>query len=285
MYSMRSEQPELATRGLYPHDERETISPSAPSEIHSRARIRLPSSLCKPSLRTYFDWEDNWNDDYAKRPTLLDLFAGGGGAAMGYYLANFRVVGVDIKPQPHYPFEFHQADALTYPLEGFDAYHASPPCQFASTIAKQNRARRPGVYDHPNLIPPTRVRLIATGKPYIIENVQGAELINPIELCGSWFGLDVRRHRLFECSFPAFSSPCSHYWQKPRYRSLDQHRRGTLACVVGVHGHINYSGEGELRKKAMGIKWMDDRELTQAIPPAYTEYIGRYLMQAVLSER
>lgn len=273
---MQSEQSELAARGLYPYDQREALSPSSTPEIYPRARIRLPSSLCKPSLRTYFDWEDSWNEDYAKRPVLLDLFAGGGGAGMGYYLAGFRVVGVDIKPQPHYPFKFYQADALTYSLEGFDAYHASPPCQHASKIAVMNRILRPGKYHHPDLIKQTRERLVGIGKPYVIENVEGAVLKSPAVFCGSWFGLDLRRHRLFESNIPLFSTPCCHYWQKPRFRSLDHNRRG-LARVIGVHGHVNYPREMDLRKRAMGIDWMNNAELVEAIPPAYTEYIGLQL--------
>ncbi len=236
------------------------------------------------------------------KPKLLDLFCGAGGASMGYHRAGFEVVGVDIKPQPHYPFPYIQMDALElmdlfleggqmksqgrgfyewYGIKDFDAYHASPPCQFASTIAIQNRIRYPGKYDHPNLIPDTRLRLQATGKLYVIENVRSFCLVTPVKLTGSWFGLDVKRDRFFECNFPAFDTPLSK-WQRPRFRSLDKRRDGKLSAVVGVHGHINYAGEGELRRQAMGIDWMSDAELTQAIPPAYTEYIGKYLMQAVM---
>lgn len=224
---------------------------------------------------------------------LLDLFCGAGGAAMGYHRAGFEVVGVDINLQPNYPFEFHQADAMAYPLDGFDAIHASPPCQAYSTIAKQQRARRPGVYEHPDLVVTTRQRLMNCGVPYVIENVMGAPLENPIMLCGSSFGLSLRRHRLFECSFPIMALPCAHHWQTPRFRSLDARRnlvspvvtvcgqgsRQTLASVVGVHGHAQYSGERALREWAMGIDWMSPQELSQAIPPAYTEYVGGYLMQ------
>ena len=225
------------------------------------------------------------------RPRLLDLFCGAGGAAVGYHRAGFDVVGVDVAAQPNYPFEFHEADAMTFPLDGFDAIHASPPCQAHSTIAKQQRIRRPGAFDHPDLVDATRARLIAAGVPYVIENVEGAPLRNHIRLCGSSFGLDVRRHRLFECSMPVLAPPCAHHWQLPRFRSLDQ-RRGLksvvpvygggqiagLASVVGVHGHHNYAGERELREAAMGIDWMSPYELTQAIPPAYTEHIGAYLL-------
>ncbi|MCR4339998.1 MAG: DNA cytosine methyltransferase, partial [Gemmatimonadaceae bacterium] len=207
---------------------------------------------------------------------LLDLFCGGGGAAMGYHRASFEVVGVDVNAQPRYPFEFHQADALEFPLEGFDAIHASPPCQAFSTIAKQRRKMSPGMYEHPDLVEDTRNRLLANGKPYVIENVMGAPLIDPIRLCGSSFGLDIRRHRLFECGgwTAPLMPPCAHHWQKPRFRSLDQRRKGALATVVGVHGHLNYAGEADLRKQAIDIDWMTNDELSQAIPPAYTEFIG-----------
>src|SRR4030042_2837765 len=157
------------------------------------------------------------------KPRLLDLFCGAGGAAMGYHRAGFEVVGVDIKPQPHYPFEFHQADALTFPLDEFDAYHASPPCQ-AFTKYKNLRKDLPSRY--PNLIPSTRRRLTDTDKPFVIENVEGSPLINPIVLCGSMFGLDVRRHRLFECGkFTVQPLVCHHNWEPHRFpggRSIER---------------------------------------------------------------
>src|SRR5690348_4826231 len=126
---------------------------------------------------------------------LLDLFCGGGAAAEGYHRAGFdEIVGVDINPQPHYPFTFIQADALTFPLDGFDAIHASPPCQdFAQTRYIVSRRGR----EYPRLIAPTRERLIASGLPWIMENVEGAPLMNPVTLCGTALGLRVRRHRLF----------------------------------------------------------------------------------------
>lgn len=234
------------------------------------------------------------------RPRLLDLFCGAGGAAMGYHRAGFDVVGVDIKPQPNYPFEFIQADALNYlrnciasGLYGrWHAIHASPPCQAHTTIGKQIRKLNKTQNEHPDLIGPTRELLVATGLPYVIENVVGAPLINPVQLCGSWFGLDVRRHRLFETNWWLWGTPCSHHWQRPRFRSLDKRRHmmsvvpvygtGThvagMASVVGVHGNLNYAGERELRERAMGIDWMTPYELTQAIPPAYTELIGAQLL-------
>lgn len=219
------------------------------------------------------------------KPRLLDLFCGAGGCSVGYDRAGFEVVGVDSAPQPRYPFEFHQADAMTFPLEGFDAIHASPPCQAHSSIAKQQRTRRPDTYDHPDLVAATRDRLRATGLPFVIENVLGAPLENPVLLCGSSFGLNVRRHRLFEVhGFALMALPCAHHWQTPRFRSLDKRRGGELASVVGVHGHQNYAGERELREWAMDISWMSPYELAQAIPPAYTEHIGAYLLGALSAE-
>ena len=217
------------------------------------------------------------------RLRALDLFCGAGGAGMGLHRAGFDVVGVDIKPQRRYPFDFIQADALAPPvrLSDFDLIWASPPCQAHSTIAKQQRSRRPGVHHHPDLVSPCRDMLRASGLPWIMENVKGAPLENPVQLCGSSFGLDVHRHRLFQLSgFFVMSPPCVHANQAPRFRSLDKRRAGKLARVVGVHGHLNYSGERDLRQKAMGIDWMDDYELTQAIPPDYSEYLGRAFMEA-----
>ena len=224
---------------------------------------------------------------------------------MGYHRSGFEVVGVDIAPQPNYPFEFVQADALEYlsgllhgrahgdwdgseyGLGDFDAIHASPPCQAHSTIAKQVRKLGRTANEHPDLVPQTRELLQAMQLPYVIENVVGAPLINPTLLCGSSFGLDVRRHRLFETNWPLLAPPCAHGWQTPRFRSLDSrraksvvpiHGSSQLASVVGVHGNLNYRGEMELRKRAMEICWMSNYELTQAIPPAYTELIGHQLL-------
>ena len=206
---------------------------------------------------------------------LLDLFCGAGGAAMGYHRAGFEVVGVDIKPQPNYPFEFHQADALTFPMDGFDAVHASPPCQRYSPSSKRNR-RGAGPDEHPDLVATVRELLRENGRAYVIENVPGAPLIDPVVLCGSTFKLDVRRHRMFECSFPVPRPPCDHGWQTPRFPTPDG--RTGLSCVVPVYGQRNYAGDLELRRKAMGIEWMTNREIVLAIPPAYTEHIGEQLV-------
>ena len=205
------------------------------------------------------------------RPRLLDLFCGAGGAAMGYHRAGFDVVGVDLEPQPSYPFEFVQADALDYPLDGFDAIHASPPCQFATDYK-----RRPAhVHDSPNLIAATRRRLDAPGVPYVIENVERAlsHLRNPITLCGSSFGLDVRRHRLFECSFPVMAPPCAHGWQTPRFPQATNRANLRSTVEIGV-----WRIPLETQQRAIGIDWMGVAELSQAIPPAYTELIGYQLL-------
>jgi DNA (cytosine-5)-methyltransferase 1 len=202
------------------------------------------------------------------KPRLLDLFCGAGGCARGYQRAGFYVVGVDNRPQPRYAGdEFVQAAALEDIREHgreFDAVHASPPCQAHSSIAKQQRTRRPSAYEHPDLVEDTQRLLRATGLPYVIENVLSAPLENAVMLCGSSFGLDVRRHRLFESNVPILALPCAHHWQTPRFRSLDKRHSG-LASVVGVHGHLNYAGERALREAAMGIDWMSPEELAPAL--------------------
>lgn len=215
----------------------------------------------------------------ATKPRLLDLFSGAGGAAMGYHRAGFEVVGVDIKPQPHYPFEFHQADALTYPLEGFDVIHASPPCEAHSRITGKHRV------NHMDLIGSTRERLHPSGIPWIMENVEGAPMFKHFVLCGSMFGLQVRRHRVFESSHVILAPDCNHGNQTEEYYSLcwKNRKAGKSSPVVGVYGNINYSGEWELRCSAMGIDWMNNRELVKAIPPAFTEFIGRQLIKALES--
>jgi len=221
------------------------------------------------------------------KPRLLDLFCGAGGAAMGYARAGFEVVGVDIKPQPRYPFEFLQMDALEYldawpryqdgePWQGsFDAIHASPPCQLFSAYQRANR--RQG--EHLNLIPETRELLRATGLPYVIENVEGAPLEDPVTICGVSMGLEVRRHRLFETSFPMIAPKCAcGGWMPAKFNRGSRHIRPNDRRTVAV-------GEGriplETQQKAMEIDWMAVPELSQAIPPAYTELIGHQLLQHI----
>lgn len=197
---------------------------------------------------------------------LLDLCCGCGGAGVGYHRAGFNVVGVDIEPQPNYPYEFHQADVLTYPLEGFDAYHASVPCH-AYTSLRHRTGRQ-----YPDLIALVRARLQATGRPYVIENVPGAPLHNPVTLCGSMFGLGVngrqlRRHRLFEGSFPVMAHPCQHHGQPV----------GVYGTGGGGQMTRGYKGTPDEYRQAMGIDWATRAEIAQAIPPAYTQHIGSYL--------
>jgi DNA (cytosine-5)-methyltransferase 1 len=200
----------------------------------------------------------------------LDLFCCAGGAGMGLHRAGFEVVGVDIRPQPRYPFEFHQADALTFPLDGFDFIWASPPCQDYSAL-KGLAAEKRG-----KLIPAVRQRLKASGVPYTIENVVGSELVDPIVLCGSMFGLGVWRHRLFETSHPPLLVPACQHTLVPEPVDVT----GTGGPFRGVR---KTAGGGVSRKPnnlshasaVMGIDWMTRKELSQAIPPAYAEFIGR----------
>ena len=208
------------------------------------------------------------------RPVLLDLFCGAGGAAMGYHRAGFDVVGVDIKPQPHYPFEFHQADALTFPLDGFDAIHASPPCQAHTRKPATWGRARVHFLDHPDLIRPTRDRLAASGLPYVIENVPGAPIRAQLLLCGSMFGLRIQKHRLFEGNWPLPMAPatCNHVglynpWMGAG-RSADKLREAQGTPWIPMSG-------GASRKAGV------TGDLFNAIPPAYTEWIGTQLLRAV----
>lgn len=201
------------------------------------------------------------------KPRLLDLFCGAGGATKGYQRAGFYVVGVDIKPQPHYcGDEFYQADALGFPLEGYDAYHASPPCQYYSMMQNIHKNRD----KHNNLIPPTRERLMGNGKPFVIENVYKSPLKGQLMLCGTMFGLPLRAHRFFETNFyiPLFApAVCDH-------RNIYDH----------YHGGEEHRGEKQKLAAAKDIYWMKGnyrKEIRQAIPPAYTEYIGKYLMEYI----
>jgi DNA (cytosine-5)-methyltransferase 1 len=205
------------------------------------------------------------------RPWLLDLFCGTGGISRGLQLAGFHVTGVDLKvPSMYAGDEFIQADALTFPLDGFDVICASPPCQASCSMRSRWRDR-----EYVNLIAPIRARLQATGLPYVIENVIGAALVNPVRVCGSAFGLgsagaQLRRHRLFESNVPLEGTPCVHE-----------------APTIGVYGHPGGSSTRDPQprhslaqwREAMGIDWSCTvRELTEAIPPAFGEYIGRQLM-------
>lgn len=198
----------------------------------------------------------------------LDLFCGAGGASAGLAAAGFDVVGVDIAPQPHYPFEFRQADALCFDLSGFAFVWASPPCQAFTAY----RRRGGHVAPRPNLIPAMRERLEAWGGPYVIENVEGAKehMRDPVRLCGSSFGLDVRRHRLFECTFPVAPPPCEHARQTPRFPQATNRKNPRCTVEIGV-----WRIPLQVQQQAMEIDWMPLRALSQAIPPAYSEFLAR----------
>ena len=211
---------------------------------------------------------------------LLDLFCGAGGAAMGYHRAGIdEIVGVDNRLQPRYPFDFVKADALEYVAEHgheFDAIHASPPCQaFSQAVKKKNRKGRP------NLIPATREALIQLGVPYIIENVPTAcdELREPVTLCGSSFGLPIRRHRLFESNIWIWGILCSHKEYPKRYAPA-WNRTNPLRVLSLSGGYQQRQASIEEHRAAMGIDWeMNIQELSQFIPPAYTKHIGEQMLQ------
>jgi hypothetical protein len=197
---------------------------------------------------------------------------------MGYYRAGFDVVGVDINPQPNYPFTFHQADALTFPLEGYDAIHASPPCQgYTALKAVHGNA-------HPMLIPQVRERLEASGLPFVIENVAGAPVRRDLMLCGTMFGLPLLRHRFFEAGgFTAVQPDHPKHVGKVRGWRHGQYFDGPYFAVYGSGGGKADVSEAQ---QALGIDWMPRRaELVEAIPPAYTEYIGTELITTLLDDR
>lgn len=198
---------------------------------------------------------------------LLDLFCGAGGCSVGYHRSGFTVEGVDIDPHPDYPYTFTQADAMevltdTAYLRTFDVIHASPPCKaFTRTgWAIKNNYHA----NHLDLLTPTRALLGEAGVPYVLENVPGAPLRADFLLCGSMFGLPLRRHRLFETNPALFvmHHPCDH----------------SRPVLGSPHGHPRVKGEAKLWAEAMDIDWMRDYDLAQAIPPAYTEHIGRILL-------
>lgn len=198
-----------------------------------------------------------------RRPRLLDLCCGGGGASAGYAAAGFDVAGADREDQPHYPFTFIRADALTVDLSGYDAIAASPPCQPWSIATPEDRRG-----DHPDILAPIRERLIASGVPYVIENVPGAPLIDPVLMCGETLRLGVRRHRLFESNVPILGTPCVHDSSAP------------AVPVYGSHGYPVIEA-----RASMGIEWLPWDRLTQAVPPAYTYAIGVQLMAWIGSVR
>ncbi len=214
-----------------------------------------------------------------RTPRILDLFCCAGGAAAGYDAAGFDVHGVDIAEQPHFPYSMTVADVMTLPrsyLREFDAIHASPPCQAYSDLAHRN-----GNADSwPRLIEPVREMLEATGRPYVIENVEGAPLRNYVVLCGTMFpSLRVIRHRLFEANFPI---PEPAHMPHPLCHTLDK-RKAHYGKTNEWIDYVSVNGGGNCSiaaaRDAMGIPWMTKKEINEAIPPAYTEYVGTLLME------
>lgn len=206
---------------------------------------------------------------------LLDLFCCAGGAAMGYHRAGFdEIVGVDIKPQKNYPFTFVLGDALEYLREHgreFDMIHASPPCQAYSMAGQQWRSAGK---EYADLVEPTRELLIASGKPYVIENVPGAPLRNPTILNGAFFGMNLRRTRLFETN-PELKFILLPKEGPTRFRMGRPPKAHDPVVPVGHFSNVQRA------RDVMGIDWMTGAELTQAIPPAYTEYIGREMLEHI----
>jgi DNA (cytosine-5)-methyltransferase 1 len=200
-------------------------------------------------------------------PRLLDAFCCQGGAGEGYRRAGFDVTSVDIQPQPRNPHRFHQTDALEFIREHghkFDVIHASPPCPRYSQVTGFHPGKRD---EHPDLVGPVRDLLVRIGKPWVIENVPGAPLRRDLVLCGEMFGLRVHRHRWFELGFPAMGIP--HTPHQLKGAKTNSHiEDGYTRWITGHFANLADASE------AMGIDWMDKHGLSQAVPPAYTEFIG-----------
>lgn len=220
-------------------------------------------------------------------PSMLDLYCGAGGASDGYARAGFRVEGVDIKPQPNYPYPFHLADVLSLSpewLSSFDVIHASPPCQRYSVLRHRYTENV-----HPDLIGPTRALLEKADRPYIIENVEDAreELFNPVMLCGLMFPpLRVFRHRLFEIrhfelpkkGHPPHTGILCHTMDKRKrhYGMTDE-----WEDFVQVTGGGNSSRDAAANAMGLDHRYLTKTELNEAIPPAYTYYIGEHLIRSM----
>lgn len=215
-------------------------------------------------------------EDMSGKPIMLDLYCGAGGAAKGYVDAGWDVVGVDINAQPDYPYEFHEADAIEFVLKHggeFQARHASPPCQASSTLTTGTNQGR----SYPQLIPETRAALGAVGGPYVIENVLGAPIRRDILLCGEMFDLAVIRHRVFELGGWSGEQP-EHKSHRGRVRGW-RHGNYYDGPYLAVYGSGGGKGSVAQWQDAMGIHWTSNRKsIAEAIPPAYTECIGRQLL-------
>ncbi len=221
-----------------------------------------------------------------RKPIALDLFCGAGGASMGLSYAGFDIVGVDIRPQPRYPFKFHQADALTFPLDGFDFIWASPPCQGYTAMR-----HAPGAKGAPLLIDAVRDRM-PIGVPWVIENVEEAAwaMRSPVMLCGSMFSLGaqdcrLQRHRLFEANFILPEKSCSHD-RRPVIGIYGGHARRRAASAGGRGTQDSWEGGHKAAaSEALGIDWMTLGEMSEAIPPAYSQHIGRAALTALASKQ
>ncbi len=204
------------------------------------------------------------------------MFCGAGGAGMGYHRAGFDVIGVDIAPQPNYPFFFVQMDALEMLLGSFtkfDAFHASPPCQAHSALGKGTNDNSD---EYPDYLEVTRAVLKATGKPYVIENVQSAPMENPITLCGEMFGLRVIRHRLFESNILLMQP--EHIKHRGRVAGW-RHGEKFDGPYFAVYGNGGGKGTLDEWRTAMDMPWAQTKlEIAEAIPPAYTEYLGHQMI-------
>lgn len=240
-----------------------------------------------------------------RKPLLLDLFCGAGGCARGYADAGFEVIGVDINPQPHYPYTFYQADAMDvlaqlasdgiwqgHCVDDFDAIHASPPCQEYSQSRYLRNATATRYKPAAKLVQSVANRLNELGLPYVIENVAGSPLPDALELCGSMFGLPIRRHRWFSCSHYLYApGPCKH---TDRCLNVIGNKVRGYGAWASTTTYLDASGRTRKRENyfracdgqaAMGIDWMTVAEMSQTIPPAYTAWIGTQLLTIVESER
>lgn len=226
---------------------------------------------------------DKQTPQQTKKPKLLDLFCGAG---MGYHRAGFDVTGVDNKPQKNYPFKFIQADALEYLCEYWQEYdfiHASPPCQRYTRLNRIKKIKAITSIKYEDLLGKARAIIRFTGLPYVIENVEGSELFNPVMLCGSMFSsLLVYRHRLFE-SDKMILVP-NHYPHRDNTPPAGKGTSDRGYISVGSGGVCNLPsdwkhGGAAYKNMAMDIDWMIQKELTESIPPAYTEFIGKQLIK------